>query len=169
MTVQIAQDSRSLPASETGTASSTRCPDAHDYVVDEIEGRIPEALTGTLYRNGPAHNEVGGKPYAHLFDGDAMLSQFTIADGARALPQPLRADHALPEGAQRRQAAHARLRPAASGRRAHERVPPARERRQHQRHATTRGNLLALWEGGKPWRLDPDTLDTTASTTSTAS
>ena len=22
------------------------------------------------------------------------------------------------------------------------------------------GNLLALWEGGKPWRLDPDTLDT---------
>ena len=35
-------------------------PDEHDYVVDEIEGRLPEGLAGTLYRNGPAKNEVGG-------------------------------------------------------------------------------------------------------------
>src|SRR3954471_5998657 len=57
-------------------------PDEHDYVVDEIEGRRAEPLAGTLYRNGPAKNEVGGRPYAHLFDGDAMLSQFTL-DGNR--------------------------------------------------------------------------------------
>ena len=54
----------------------------HDYVVDEIEGALPAQLTGTLYRNGPGNNEVGGKPFAHLFDGHGMLSQFAI-DGGR--------------------------------------------------------------------------------------
>src|SRR5919106_1579846 len=54
----------------------------YDYVVDEIEGRLPEGLVGTLYRNGPGKNEVGGRPYAHLFDGDGLLSQFAF-DGTR--------------------------------------------------------------------------------------
>src|SRR4029434_10843995 len=81
MTVQIAQDKQKPAGEQDWHRIFDTLPDAHDYVVDEIEGRIPEALTGTLYRNGPAKNEVGGKPYAHLFDGAAMLSQFTIADG----------------------------------------------------------------------------------------
>src|SRR5438309_10996355 len=54
----------------------------HVYVVDEVEGSLPSELVGTLYRNGPGKNEVGGKPYAHLFDGDAMLSQFVL-DGRK--------------------------------------------------------------------------------------
>ena len=56
--------------------------DEHDYAVDEVEGRLPGELVGTLYRNGPGRNEVGGKPYAHLFDGDGLLSQF-VFDGRR--------------------------------------------------------------------------------------
>ena len=54
----------------------------HDYAVDDIEGTIPANLVGTLYRNGPGINEVRGKPFAHLFDGHGMLSQFVI-DGGR--------------------------------------------------------------------------------------
>ena len=56
-------------------------PDEHDYTVDEVEGRLPADLVGTLYRNGPGRNDVDGKPFAHLFDGDGMLSQFTLRDG----------------------------------------------------------------------------------------
>ena len=144
----------------TGTASSRRLPDEHDYVVDEVEGRLPAGLTGTLYRNGPGKNEVGGKPYAHLFDGDGMLSQFAFDGGADSLPQPLRAHDALPRRARGRQAGHAQLRPAAPGRSAR-RTPsacPANVANTSvQYHA---GNLLALYEGGRPWQLDPDTLET---------
>ena len=74
-------------------------------MVDEIDGHLPEGLTGTLYRNGPGKNEVGGKPYAHLFDGDGLLSQFAFDGKQPPLPQPLRAHHALPRRARGGQAA----------------------------------------------------------------
>ena len=75
-------------------------PDEHDYVVDEVEGSVPRELTGTLYRNGPSRNEIGGKPYAHLFDGDGMLSQFAIADGGiRYRNRYVRTNHYLAERA----------------------------------------------------------------------
>jgi all-trans-8'-apo-beta-carotenal 15,15'-oxygenase len=38
-----------------------------------IEGRLPEELVGTLYRNGPAWYERAGMRYQHWFDGDGML------------------------------------------------------------------------------------------------
>jgi carotenoid cleavage dioxygenase-like enzyme len=47
-----------------------------------IEGAIPEWLTGTLLRNGPAKFEVGEKPLRHWFDGLAMLHKFSF-DGGR--------------------------------------------------------------------------------------
>ena len=46
-------------------------PDEHDYVVDEIEGRS-RRHSGAPSTATACKNEVGGKPYAHLFDGDAM-------------------------------------------------------------------------------------------------
>src|SRR5918997_6541130 len=83
---QMEQQTLSTPAVAEPTADWHRIfetlPDEHDYVVDEIEGRLPAGLVGTLYRNGPGKNEVGGKPYAHLFDGDGLLSQFAF-DGKR--------------------------------------------------------------------------------------
>ena len=41
-----------------------------------IEGRLPEALRGTFYRNGPAVHERFGVRYQHLFDGDGMVQAF---------------------------------------------------------------------------------------------
>lgn len=51
-----------------------------DYCVDDIEGRLPADLIGTLYRSGPAQWETGTRraPLQHLFDGDGMLSEFTL-------------------------------------------------------------------------------------------
>ncbi|MCF2949407.1 carotenoid oxygenase family protein [Paraglaciecola aquimarina] len=46
-----------------------------------IEGRWPKELTGAFYRNGPAKHERGGQRYKHLFEGDGMLQEFTMADG----------------------------------------------------------------------------------------
>ena len=135
-------------------------PDEHDYVLDEVEGSVPRELTGTLYRNGPSRNEVGGKPYAHLFDGDGMLSQFTIAGWRDQVPEPLRPDQSLPRRARRRQAGHARV-TASSGPGGVPgnafRTPANVANTSVQYHS---GNLLALYEGGRPWQVDPDTLET---------
>ena len=65
--------------------------DEHYYTVDEVDGQLPAGLAGTLYRNGPGKNEVGGKPYAHLFDGDGLLSQFTFDGKQVHYKQPVRA------------------------------------------------------------------------------
>jgi len=131
----------------------------HDYVIDEVEGAVPSGLRGTLYRNGPARNEIGGKPFAHLFDGDGMLSQFTIDDGrVHYRNRFVRTNHYLAE----RGADRPPMRGFGNQRRGGVvgnalRVPGNVANTSVTFHA---GNLMALWEGGHPWRLDPDTLET---------
>lgn len=46
-----------------------------------VTGTIPQWLTGTLLRNGPAHFEVGDERVNHWFDGLGMLRKFSIKDG----------------------------------------------------------------------------------------
>ncbi|NEP20099.1 MAG: carotenoid oxygenase family protein, partial [Leptolyngbya sp. SIO4C1] len=43
-----------------------------------IQGRLPDWLTGTLLRTGPAKFEVGDQAYRHWFDGLAMLYRFSF-------------------------------------------------------------------------------------------
>ena len=55
-----------------------------DYWVDsqtEIEGAVPSDLRGTFLRNGPGRQQIGGQPFGHWFDGDGMLSAFSFLDG----------------------------------------------------------------------------------------
>jgi all-trans-8'-apo-beta-carotenal 15,15'-oxygenase len=53
----------------------------YDYWATEIEGRIPERLQGTLFRNGPGKLEAGSQRYGHPFDGDGMVCAITFIDG----------------------------------------------------------------------------------------
>ncbi|WP_264770331.1 carotenoid oxygenase family protein [Coxiella burnetii] len=55
----------------------------NEVVISElpIEGALPEWLSGTLIRNGPAKFEAGNKKLRHWFDGFAMLHQFAFQDG----------------------------------------------------------------------------------------
>ena len=50
----------------------------------DIQGKIPEWLNGTLYRNGPGANEINGDQKTsvkHAFDGFAFIQKYAI-DGA---------------------------------------------------------------------------------------
>jgi carotenoid cleavage dioxygenase-like enzyme len=47
-----------------------------------VEGTLPEWLTGTLLRNGPAKFEAGAQRYRHWFDGLAMLHKFSFGNGS---------------------------------------------------------------------------------------
>lgn len=134
-------------------------PDEHSYTVDEVEGRLPAGLVGTLYRNGPGRNEIGGKPYAHLFDGDGLLSQF-VFDGSqvRYRNRFVRTTHYLAERAADRPVMrnYGQQRPGGPVANAF-RMPANVANTSVQYHA---GKLLALYEGGRPWELDPDSLAT---------
>jgi all-trans-8'-apo-beta-carotenal 15,15'-oxygenase len=46
-----------------------------------MRGRWPSELRGRFYRNGPALYERAGERYHHWFDGDGMVQQFTLGDG----------------------------------------------------------------------------------------
>ena len=43
-----------------------------------IEGAIPDAVHGSLYRNGPARIERAGFRLKHWFDGDGMVQHFRL-------------------------------------------------------------------------------------------
>ena len=44
-----------------------------------VTGRWPAGLRGRFYRNGPAIFERAGQRYRHWFDGDGMVQQFTCS------------------------------------------------------------------------------------------
>jgi all-trans-8'-apo-beta-carotenal 15,15'-oxygenase len=46
-----------------------------------VRGKIPQALEGTLYRNGAARFSLGATQYQHWFDGDGMVQAFRFKDG----------------------------------------------------------------------------------------
>ena len=46
-----------------------------------LSGELPEWLTGSLLRTGPAKWEVGERTMNHWFDGFAMLHRFGIGGG----------------------------------------------------------------------------------------
>ena len=54
---------------------------AYTISADEIRGTIPEGLHGIFLRNGPARNELAGKPFGHWFDGDGCVHTFRIENG----------------------------------------------------------------------------------------
>ena len=131
----------------------------HDYVVDDIEGHLPEGLVGTLYRNGPGKNEVGGKPYAHLFDGDGLLSQFAF-DGKRLHYRNrfVRTTHYLAERAADKPVMRNYGQQRSGGPLGNAfRMPANVANTSVQYHGD---KLLALYEGGLPWEVDPDSMET---------
>ena len=125
-----------------------------------IDGVVPPDLHGTLYRVGPGKHEVAGHAYDHWLDGDGMVRAFRIAAGRvafrnrwvrtpwfereTAAGRPLYLNFATP---MRGGVLRALLQGGPKN--------PANT------NVVRMGDrLLALWEGGRPFRLDPDTLDT---------
>lgn len=47
----------------------------------KIKGKIPTALSGTLFRNGPGVFERNGVQKKMLLDGDGLIQSFRITEG----------------------------------------------------------------------------------------
>jgi len=131
-----------------------------DGVELAVEGTLPAELEGTLYRIGPARHDVYGERYRHWFDGDGMVHAVRFSDGKVSYRNRFVATDKKREedAAQRR--LHGGFGTAPAG------GPIARMRRVIPKSAANtnivfhHGKLLALWEAGRPWRLDPVTLET---------
>lgn len=46
-----------------------------------VEGRLPDGLRGSFFRNGPGRFERDGERYQHWFDGDGFAQAWRIGDG----------------------------------------------------------------------------------------
>ena len=55
----------------------------YDLTLDaaDIQGEVPAAINGTLFRNGPGRLKIGPHKYGHWFDGDGMLNAISFRDG----------------------------------------------------------------------------------------
>lgn len=123
------------------------------------QGRVPDGLAGTLFRNGPAWMERNGFRYEHWFDGDGMVHGWRF-NGDGSLTHHARMV-ATPKFT-REQKAGRFLYPTAGTT-----VPGALAVRNNDdvNVANTsvtviNGRLFALCEAGSAFELHPDSLDT---------
>lgn len=119
---------------------------------------LPAGLRGTLYRNGPALMRRGATQLRHWFDGDGMVHAFTLAGqtlGHQA--RSVRTARFQAEDAANRYlwdsfgTSFADSRPVNKP----DDVNPA-----NIALLSIGDELLALWEAGSPYRIDPNTLRT---------
>ncbi|NML44346.1 carotenoid oxygenase [Ramlibacter sp. G-1-2-2] len=124
----------------------------------KLRGKIPSALYGAYFRNGPARHEIGGQRYHHLFDGDGMVQKYTIGpDGVSHMGRFVRTQKFLADSAAGRpvRAAFGTHPPGAEPMHSPDAINAANTSvLQHG------GEFYALWEGGSATRMDPRTLDT---------
>jgi all-trans-8'-apo-beta-carotenal 15,15'-oxygenase len=124
-----------------------------------LEGKIPENLTGTLYRNGPARFSRGGASVDHWFDGDGAILAVRFGESqavgtyryvnTKEFEEETKAETLLYGG--------------------YGTLPAVGLWNRFQKTIKNAANtsvlplpdrLLALWEGGKPHALDLATLET---------
>lgn len=133
-------------------------PETLDADLKLLDGRLPPALQGNFYRVGPAQFERAGERLGHWFDGDGMVQRFAIGDGRVrhkgrfVLTDKRRSEQAagrfLHSGYGFGPKAAAELRRVDDINAANTSMLPIA------------GEVWALWEGGSPWRVDAQTLDT---------
>jgi all-trans-8'-apo-beta-carotenal 15,15'-oxygenase len=123
-----------------------------------LRGRWPAELRGRFYRNGPALFERGAERYHHWFDGDGMVQQFSIGDGRVSHRGRLVRTNKLKAEQQAGRFLMSTVGTVIEG------GPPASgpdsfnvANTNALEHA---GRVLAMWEGGSAYGLDPRDLAT---------
>lgn len=131
-----------------------------DLELEPLQGRVPDGLRGTLFRNGVGKVEVEGIRQMHPFDGDGMISRFRIHEGGvRYRNRYVRTREYLEE----KRAGTMRYR--AFGTNLPGGLTKNLLRLRFKNAANTSvvwhgERLLALWEGGLPHALDSESLAT---------
>jgi all-trans-8'-apo-beta-carotenal 15,15'-oxygenase len=131
----------------------------HDLSDLQVDGTIPTDLNGTLYRIGPGKLQVGTTLLDNIFDGDGMINRFSIQGGRVDFRNRYVRTQHFKHGQTSDRIAYrgsGAMRPGG---------PLANFLRLPANVANTNvvltgDELLALWEFGRPHRVDPDSLAT---------
>jgi carotenoid cleavage dioxygenase len=128
-----------------------------------VSGRWPAGLRGRFYRNGPAIFERAGQRYHHWFDGDGMVQQFTFSGrGVSHVGRLVRTSKLTAE----REAG--RFLYSAFGTGIQSEAPiqgPDSLNVANTNAIEHAGRVLAMWEGGSAYALDPKDLSTIGAVT----
>jgi carotenoid cleavage dioxygenase len=123
-----------------------------------LRGRWPAELRGRFYRNGPALLERGAERYHHWFDGDGMVQQFTL-DGAQVSHRgrlvrtsKLKAEQQAGRFVMQALGTQIDNSPPVNG--------PDAVNVANTSVLEHAGRVLALWEGGSAYAMDPTDLST---------
>ena len=131
-----------------------------DVVLELVEGTLPTDLVGALYRNGNGRFEHQGVWYDHLFDGDGMIAKFTFdGQSVRYRNRYVRTAEFVEEEKAGRMLYRSFGTNLPGG------FLKNAFKLQFKNTANTSviwhgGHMMALWEGGWPHRIDPETLAT---------
>ncbi len=126
---------------------------------DSIVGELPAGLEGTLFLSCVGRNKIGGQQFGHFFDGDGMINAVTFTGGrVHYKNRYVRTPKYINETAAQR----------ILYRGVGTQIPGGMLKNMFRTPGNAAntsvilhgGRLLALWEGGKPWELDPATLET---------
>jgi all-trans-8'-apo-beta-carotenal 15,15'-oxygenase len=133
----------------------------NSYWIDRVDGVIPQELSGTLFRNGPGLLDVNGQAYGHPFDGDGMVCAIAFEGGrAHFANSFVKTSEFLAEQAAGRilyRGVFGTQKPGGWS----QNILDLRFKNVANTNVIYHANkLLALWEASRPYRLDPDTLDT---------
>ncbi len=131
------------------------------YWIDDVEGEIPTALEGTVFRNGPGLTDVNGYRLKHPFDGDGMINSIAFKAGKAFYRNKfVRTEGYLAEqesGKPEYRGVFGTQKPGGWLANAFD----LRLKNIANTHVVYwGGKLLALWEAAEPHRLDPHTLET---------
>jgi all-trans-8'-apo-beta-carotenal 15,15'-oxygenase len=123
-----------------------------------LRGKLPTALHGAFFRNGPARHSLGGMRYHHWFDGDGLLQRYTLsAAGIRHQGRFVRTEKFAADTAAGRPVS------AGFGTVVPGTKPPTGPDSLNVSNTSVvwhGGELMALWEGGSAYRIDDKTLET---------
>lgn len=135
--------------------------DELDYVIpyERVKGSVPTAIRGTFFRIGPGRNKIGNDKFGHWFDGDGMMNAVSFTEeGVIYRNKYVRTPKYRAESKANKIVMRSFGHNAPGGILKNAgRLPANCANTSLVYHG---GKLLALWEGGRPWRLDPSTLDT---------
>ncbi len=131
-----------------------------------LTGRWPAELRGRFYRNGPALYERDGQRYHHWFAGDGMVQQFSLGGGARPSVRHLGRLVRTPKLLAEQRAG--KFLYSAYGTKIESDEPaqgPDSFNAANTNALEHAGRVLAMWEGGSAFALDPADLSTTGAVT----
>ncbi len=133
-------------------------PEETSYLINRIEGRVPDFISGTYYLAGPARFRRGTLDYRHWLDGDGMVCALHFGkEGVRVTHRFVHSEKWTAEEV----AGKALFRafgtafPGDRLKRGLALEPPV-----NVSAYVYAGQLLAFGEQGLPWSLDPVTLET---------